>query len=175
MKMRAMMMFALCFAIPVLAKADLQTVPQVDVNQYVGRWFQIARNPLFFENGCVCSVQDLSALPNGTVAVVNTCNFQSPAGALRKISGTATSEDTTTNARFSIDFGLPQKGEYWIIGLDANYRYAVVSDPSRRSLYILSKTPTLDPALYQAAVASAALQVDTSQLLETLQTGCTYP
>jgi apolipoprotein D and lipocalin family protein len=157
------------------ASASIQTVAHVDVSRYATTWYKIAGNPLFFEANCVCAIQKFSPGQNGAVNVTNSCNMTTPAGELRSISGTATSEDPSTNARFSVDFGLPQKGEYWIIGLDSDYRYAVVSDPSEKSLYILSSTPTLDPALYNEALMIAQKQVDTSKLQMTLQTGCTYP
>lgn len=153
----------------------LDPVDFVDVNKYTGTWYQIARNPLFFEAGCVCSQQKLSLNSDGTVAVYNSCNDGSPTGALREISGVAISQDPVSNARFTVDFGLPHKGEYWVIGLVADYQYAVVSDPSKKSLYILSKSPVLDPALYKEAVDLASKQVDVTQLQMTLQTGCTYP
>ncbi len=51
--------------------ADLQTVPSVDLTQYAGRWYQIARNPLVFEGDCYCSQQTLTALNDGRVGVFN--------------------------------------------------------------------------------------------------------
>lgn len=155
--------------------ADLKTVDHVDPSRYLTTWYKISGNPLFFEKDCVCSRQVLSAGQNGLVNVYNSCNDKSYDGPLREILGTATNDDPTTNARFTVDFGLPNKGQYWIIGLDANYRYAVVSDPSLKSLYILSTTPTLAPDLYAEAVATAAVQVDTSKLEATPQENCTYP
>jgi len=156
--------------------ADLKTVNFVDVGRYLGTWYQISRNILFFENNCsACSRQVLGALPDGTASVWNTCNRGNASGELITIKGTATDENTTTHAEFLIDFGLPNKGQYWIIGLAADYSWAVVSDPTKKSLYVLSKTPTLDAAAYQEAVATAATQVDTSQLAMTAQNGCTYP
>jgi apolipoprotein D and lipocalin family protein len=153
----------------------LETVPSVDVLQYIGRWYQIARNPLIFEGDCYCSQQTLSLNTNGTVGVFNSCNKGAVDGPLDTISGFAVSVDPQSNAKFEVDFGLPFKGDYWIIGLDANYRYAVVSDPAQRSLYILSKTPVLDQVLYNEAVQTAAQQVDTSKLKITVQDGCSYP
>ena len=74
-----------------------------------------------------------------------------------------------------MDFGLPQTGQYWVIGLDPHYRFAVVSDPSRRSLYILSKTPALDSRFYNEALRQASQQVSTAGLVMTVQNGCKYP
>ncbi len=157
------------------AQAELKTVPFVDVARYAGTWYQIARNPLIFENGCVCSRQILSPNSPGVVNVYNSCNNETPTGPLGEIRGTATSDDSITNAKFTVDFGLPNKGQYWIIALDSDYRYAVVSEPSLRSLYILSKTPVLAPELFDQAVQEARAQIDTSRLEMTLQEGCTYP
>ncbi len=156
-------------------RAELQTVPSVDLSQYAGRWYQIARNPLPFEGNCFCSQQTLTALEDGRVGVFNSCNKDSVTGKLDTISGFATNLDPASNAKFEVDFGLPFKGQYWIIGLESSYKYAVVSEPSKRALYILSKTPVLEQDLIDAALAEAALQVDTSKLVFTTQTGCTYP
>jgi len=155
------------------AQAQLRTVPYVEVERYLGTWYQIARNPLIFEGNCICSRQVLS-LGQGRVDVYNSCN-EPTTGALREIRGFATNNDPSSNAQFTVDFGLPQTGQYWIIGLDVDYRFAVVSDPSLVSLYILSKTPTLSAELYDEAVALAAEQLDVSRLRLTPQTGCAYP
>lgn len=173
--MRRILFSGLMFLSATAWGESLSTVPFVEVSRYLGAWYQIARNPLPFENGCVCSRQVLSARPDGRVGVYNSCNDQSATGPLREIRGFAINDDPATNARFTVDFGLPRLGQYWIIGLDTDYRYAVVSDPSKTSLYILSKTPTLAPDLYAAALAEAAAQVDTSALLLTEQSGCSYP
>lgn len=175
MLFRQLVLALLVSASALAARAELKTVSYVDANKYLTTWYQIARNPLFFEANCTCSRQVLGALPDGKISVYNSCHDTKVEGPVREIRGTAVNENPATNARFQVDFGLPQKGEYWIIGLDSQYRYAVVSDPSMKSLYILSTTPTLDAGLYAQAVAEAAAQVDTSKLQMTIQTGCTYP
>jgi len=156
------------------ASAELKTVEYIDPGQYLGTWYQIARNPHPFETGCVCSRQVLTA-NRDSIGVYNSCNDSTPTGPLREIRGTATIDDPTSNARLTVDFGLPKKGQYWIIGVDPQYRWAVVSEPSMQTLYILSKTPQLPADLYQAALAEAAAQVDVSNLTLTEQNGCAYP
>jgi apolipoprotein D and lipocalin family protein len=157
------------------ARAEVKTVPYVDVARYLGTWYQIARNPLFFEAGCVCSRQILTANGDGRVAVYNTCNDQVPTGPLKEIRGFATSDDPVSNSKFTIDFDLPHKGQYWVIAVDNDYRYAVVSDSSGKSLYVLSKTPKLDSELLAKAINEGGMQVSTSKLELTVQQGCTYP
>lgn len=167
--------FMVFISTPAFANPGLETVPYVDVSRYLGRWYQIARNPLPFEGDCACAQQTLTVNADGNVGVYNSCNDKTPEGPLREIRGYAINDDPTTNARFTVDFFLPQKGQYWVIGLDQDYRYAVVSDPSHRSLYILSKTPELAPELIEEAVMKARRQVDTSRLQTTIQQGCQYP
>jgi apolipoprotein D and lipocalin family protein len=162
--------------ISVEAKAELKTVPFVDVNRYLGDWYQISHIPLFFEGGtCACARQRLTLGSKGVVNVYNSCNDQNAKGKLRDIQGEAYNDDPITNAKFTVDFHLAQKGTYWIIGLDPEYRFAVVSDKFQYSLYILSKTPTLSAKLYQEALRVAASQLDTSKLETTDQNGCQYP
>jgi apolipoprotein D and lipocalin family protein len=161
-----------------VAKAEIQTVPYVDVAQYLGDWYQIAHIPLIFEGGnCACARQRLTPSSSaGVINVFNSCNTGDASGALRTITGTASDDDKNTNAKFTVSFeGVPFKGSYWIIGIDSMYRYAVVSDKGGDALYILSKTPTLDKNLYDEAVAIGAKQVDISSLAVTDQTNCTYP
>ena len=157
------------------AHAALETVPYVDVSRYLGDWYQVSRNVLPFEGDCYCSRQRLSLREDGNVAVYNSCNVGSVTGPLSEISGVAISDDTESNAKFTVDFNLPNKGKYWVIALDTDYRYAVVSEPSGRALWVVSKTPVLAPELYEEAVAQAARQVDISKLVSTVQAGCSYP
>jgi apolipoprotein D and lipocalin family protein len=162
---------------PAVAMGDeLKTVPFVDPAKFIGTWYQIAHKPQFFEGGtCACARQKLSNGDNGVLNVYNSCNDGNPAGKLKEIRGIATNDNTTTNAKWSIDFNLPWKGTYWIIALDPNYNWAVVSDKLKMSLYILSKNPTLDEASYKEAFNQAAQQLDTSEVKLTYQKDCTYP
>jgi apolipoprotein D and lipocalin family protein len=174
MKTVFILLSLLILSVPALA---LETVASVDVSRYAGRWYQISRNPLPFEPlDCACAQQTLTGRPDGLVGVYNSCNRGGSSGPLIEIRGTASSNDPVTNAQFTVDFGLPQKGQYWIIGLDSDYRWAVVSDPSLRSLYILSKTPTLEPAQYELALAEAAKQAPLDKLVTTVHDeACSYP
>jgi apolipoprotein D and lipocalin family protein len=153
--------------------AQLVTVPFVDLTRYAGTWYQIAANPLPFEGNCRCSRQVLTPIDD-KVAVFNSCT-DPISGQLRTISGFAYNQDRTTNAIFKVDFGFPTKGDYWIIGLDEDYRWAVVSDPRKISLFILSKTPVLNEELFQQALNEAQKQVSLSRLRKMEQENCNYP
>lgn len=161
--------------LPFTAFAALTTVSAVDIQTYAGRWYQISANPVDYEVGCHCSQQTLTPLENGKLAVYNSCNRGSVKGPLTEIRGEATNLDPQTNAQYEVDFGLPELAQYWIIGLDPQYRWAVVSEPEMKSLFIISKTPVLSEDLYKQAVAKAGEQVDTRQLKMTIQESCVYP
>lgn len=156
------------------AMAQLRTVPRVEIPQYAGTWYQIAANPEIFEAGCKCSRQLLTPREDGKLDVYNSCT-EELTGRLREIHGVATNDDEATNARYTVDFNLPWKGQYWIIALAEDYRYAVVSEPDKKSLFILSRTPTMTPEDYELAVNEASTQVNIGNLRTTDQVGCEYP
>lgn len=125
----------------------LATVPAVDLNRYVGKWYEIASYPAWFQKGCTGTTADYTPLPDGRIRVVNRCFKNSLDGPLKESSGSAEVADPITKAKLKVTFFWPFKGDYWIIGLDPDYRWAIVGVPSRRYLWILSRTPTLETAV----------------------------
>ena len=139
-----------------LCTSCVQTVPKVDLQRYLGHWYQPQGYPLPFTAGLVGITADYGLNPDGTVSVHNRGYRGSCSGSLSDIQGVATVADPTTNAKLTVVFpSVPitqyVKGQYWIIGLDKDYQWAVVSDPLKVSLFVLSRTPTLSPPA-QAAV-----------------------
>lgn len=130
----------------------LEVVNQVDINRYMGRWYEIAKYPNSFERGCSNVTADYTLKNDGSVKVVNICRSPDGKTETRRIEGFATIADRTTNAKLTVYFFYPFGAPYWVIDLDEDYRYAVVGEPSRNFLWILSRTPTLDPAIYDQIV-----------------------
>ncbi len=121
-------------------------VESVDLTRYTGKWYEIARYPTFFQAACVSSTAEYTARTDGTIGVLNTC-LAADGSLVSTIEGSARVVDPTTNAKLVITFpGVPFPGDYWIIDLGSDYEYAVVSDPLRLTLFILSRTPALDQA-----------------------------
>ena len=127
--------------IPAMAQSPLQTVPHVDLDRYMGRWYEIARLPNRFERKCDRDVTAEYARTGATVSVRNTC-IQSN-GKPKVAVGKAKLVDPVSNAKLKVTFFWPFYGNYWIIGLDSDYRWAIVGEPSRRYLWVLSRTPRL--------------------------------
>jgi len=148
---------------------DLEVVSHVDLNRYVGRWYEIARLPNRFEKKCADSVTATYSLrSDGRVRVVNRC--RKSAGDYTTAAGSAKVIDKTTNAKLKVTFFWPFYGDYWILDLGENYEYAVVGAPNRKYLWILSRHPQMDELLYQQLVAKmAARGFKTEQLVKTTQ------
>jgi len=126
----------------------LPTVSCVDLNRYIGRWYEIASYPNRFEEKCASDITaDYALLADGKIQVVNTCRQSS--GKLRQSRGYAKIADSSSNAKLKVTFFWPFFGNYWIVDLDPDYRYAVVSEPRRKYLWILSRTPRLAPDQHQ--------------------------
>ncbi len=155
--------------------ANIKTASNVDAARFLGTWYRIAANPIIFEPSCVCARQVLNMQSNGKIGVYNSCNKKDTTGKLVEIRGTAQPKDASVS-KLSVDFGLPWKGSYWIIAVDQDYRWAVVSDSLGYSLYVMSKTIDLSPEQYQEAISAAmANNVSVKRLKIQSQAGCVYP
>lgn len=126
----------------------METVGQVDLNRYTGRWYEIARYPHRFEEGCSSVTADYTLAEDGTISVLNQCRPIEEGGKVKKAQGRAKVVDTTTNAKLKVSFFWPFYGAYWILKLDENYQYAIVGEPSRKYVWILSRLPDMENPLY---------------------------
>jgi apolipoprotein D and lipocalin family protein len=130
-------------------KAGLVTVDSVDLSRYVGTWYEIAKIPNSFQSKCARNTTATYTLrSDGDIDVLNRCEESD--GSENVAKGIAKVVDRKTNAKLEVSFvrilGIQLFwGDYWIIGLDSNYRYAVVGTPSRKYGWILSRTPTFSP------------------------------
>ena len=130
----------------------LETVLRVDLNRYTGRWYEIAKYPNRFERKCDRNVTATYAIrPDGKISVVNACTTRD--GKLNQSSGWAKVVDLETGSKLKVTFFWPFFGNYWIIDLGPNYEYAVVGEPSRKYLWILSRTPMMDDKVYAELVS----------------------
>ncbi|MCX5789243.1 MAG: lipocalin family protein [Elusimicrobia bacterium] len=135
----------LCGACATHPVFDSQPMPQVDLSRYMGRWHEIVRYPHSFERGCRNVTADYALLPGGKVAVLNACEKGTPPKA--KTASAKAWSIHPTNSRLKVCFFWPFKGDYWIVGLDPEYRWAMVGSPRKDYFWILSRSPRLDPAL----------------------------
>ena len=133
----------------VSAAEPLVTVGDVDLARYAGQWHEVAKYPNRFQQQCVGDTTATYALrDDGKVSVANRCRTRD---GYEEVSGVARRVDGRTD-RLQVSF-LPVAlrwlpigwGDYWVIELAPDYRYAVVGEPSRQYLWVLSRTPALSP------------------------------
>lgn len=133
----------------------------MDVQRYAGDWYQVAAIPQLFEIQCWKNVKArYDVQTDGTIGVRNTC--RTIVGSTSTVTGRARSENPPANSALTVSF--LRLGDRWIylngpnyviIGLDPEYRWAVVGDPDRSSGFVLSREPALDAG--QLAAAKAVL------------------
>lgn len=159
------------------------SVSTLDLNRYMGDWYQISHVPLtaeFDKKMCACARQRL-VLGQSEVSVRNTCNAETASGALVDVRGNANYTDVNVSpSQFTVNLEVAPnvwaQASYWVIGIDSEYRFAVVSNSTGTALYILSRTPEMDQNLYNQALKIAINQnLDLRNLKPTLQLGCSYP
>jgi apolipoprotein D and lipocalin family protein len=135
----------------------LQALPTLQVDPYMGTWYQVAWFPNRFQRQCVSdTTATYRLLPEGRVEVVNRCRRadgreDSVTGVARP-AGSTLRDGVLAPAQLEVSFlpaalrWLPFWGRYWVIQRADDGRYAVVSEHSRKYLWVLSRTPTLSDA-----------------------------
>lgn len=137
----------------ILKSQTLQTVPSVDLKKYSGKWYEIASYPQRFQKGCNCTTAEYTLTDKDYVIVENRCNKDSVTGKQSYIKGKAFIEKNSGNAKLKVQFFWPFKGKYWIIDLADDYSYAVVSHPNKKYLWILSREPKMNEAIYSEIIS----------------------
>lgn len=150
----------------------LDVVKQVDLDKYMGEWYEIARMPAHFEKECYRATATYSKNEDGTINVVNTCHKNDVNGPLKVVTGKAFIADKETNAKLKVQFFWPFKGDYWILDIGDSYEYALVGEPSRKNMWILSRTSEISLEALQSLVERANSKgFDTEKLIYTEQMG----
>lgn len=147
------------------------TVAALDVPRYSGTWHEVARFPNDFQDGFGQRCEQVTATytprPDGQISVHNACIDAKAGGKYEDIQGHAYVTEPG-GGKLRVTFFWPFYADYWVLGLDPEYRWAVVGSPSRNYLWILSRTPVLDAASYEKATAIAAAQkYDLKKLVKT--------
>ena len=136
------------------ADQAVQTIASLDVPRYLGTWYEIAKFPNWFQKKCVSNTKAVyTAKPDGNLRVLNSC--KTAGGETSEAEGLARQIGAKDSPKLEVRFApewlsfLPLVwGDYWVIDLDSQYQVAAVSDPRREYLWVLSRTPQLDPKVY---------------------------
>lgn len=172
--MRIALALLASLAMPACAEAPVSSVPVLDLVRYAGKWYEIASFPMFFQRQCIGdTTAEYGLTPEGDVSVTNRCRTES---GFDQAKGSATVVAGSGNARLKVSFFWPFRSDYWVLGLDPDYRWAVVGNPNRKYLWVLSRTPQLPKDLLDDALKAAATQgFDLTQLRYTRQGAAENP
>lgn len=132
----------LALTAPASAEYRDTTVPmrtqEIDLQSYLGKWYEVARYPNSFERGCQAPTATYSLNEDGSIEVLNACtNGKSRAAKAVKVGP----------GKLEVDFvsWLPgiAKGDYWVLYVDPGYTLAVVGEPTGRYGWVLSRSPQI--------------------------------
>jgi len=163
-------------------EARMTPVPTLDLRRYAGLWYEIARLPFPYQEKCAHSVVvRYTVREDGRLGVVNECVQKD--GRVSRASGVARLADpkgppSKLKVRFApafLSFLSAVWGDYWVIDLAPDYSYAVVGEPKRRYLWILSRSPRMPEPVYAEVLERAARLYDVSRILRTEQVGSPAP
>ncbi|MBN1144672.1 MAG: lipocalin family protein [Bacteroidales bacterium] len=150
----------------------LQTVDQVDIEKYMGRWYDIASYPAPFLKGCRCTTADYEIVPGKKfIRVTNRCiRFKNGRSKIITSQGKAFVVKGSKNTKLKVQFFWPFRGDYYIIGLADDYSWAIVGHPTRKYLWILSRDSFIPTDTYNYILKITGEQgYDVNRLIKTSQ------
>lgn len=158
---------------PVGNAAVPQPSKPVELNRYLGRWYELARYEAGFQKDCEAVTADYSLLENGQVRILNRCRQGAVDGPVKQSEGKAKVVEGSENAKLKVSFFGPfYVGDYWVLDHADDYSWSIVGEPSGRYLWILSREARPGAETRQALRSRVqALGYELSLLRETQQPG----
>lgn len=132
-----------------------EVVDSINLAEYAGKWFEIARLPNRFERKLKCTTATYTLRRDGKVTVLNEGYYIADPSRKSSARGIAWVPDQKEPAKLKVQFFWPFTGDYWIMELDKNYRYALIGEPSFKYLWILAREKTMDESLYKRLLQKA--------------------
>lgn len=143
------------------AAVVLAPAPLVELDRYLGTWYEVGSVKQFFSIGLVNTTAEYSLNADGSIRVVNSGNYFFDNGPKSTIVGVALPVDATNN-KLNVQFFFPASdsppGNYWIVDLDPDYQWAIVSDSTGLSGFLLSRTPVVSDEFYQQLLNRASVK-----------------
>lgn len=155
----------------------LRTIEKVELDKYLGVWYEVARKPMYFQNKCDRDVSATYTLnENGNIGVDNRCYTKD--GQLNQSVGEAFIQNAPFNTKLKVSF-LPEsvrwlpvgRGDYWVLKIDDAYQTVLVGEPRRRYLWVLSRSAQPDQAVVKEYLDYAqSIGYDIGDVIHTKQT-----
>lgn len=123
--------------------ATLLTVASIDRAQYLGRWYEQARLPNRFEEGCLAAAAEYGERPDGLISVRNTC--VDVTGRTQVANGRARPAGEPGEGKLKVSFFGPFWADYWVLERAQDYSWSIVGEPSGRYLWLLTRAERITP------------------------------
>ena len=134
---------------------DQTTVKELDLNRYLGTWYEIARFPHSFEKNLVGVTATYSLRDDGKIEVLNQGYKNTLDGEKSKAVGKAKIPNKLEPGKLKVSFFWIFYADYYVLELDENYQYAMIGSSSDKYFWILSRTPKMDPVIYEMLLEKA--------------------
>ena len=138
--------------------STVEVVSDVDINRYMGTWYEIARYPNRFQKDCLSSTATYSLRDDGKIDVVNRCTRKDNVEKTKEAHGKAWIVDPEIKGKLKVSFFWPFSGDYWIINLAPDYSYVVVGHPERKYLWIMARKPVIEKEIYDRIIEDIVRQ-----------------
>ncbi len=149
---------------------DKTVVKELNLQRYLGKWYEIARYENRFERGLVGVSVNYSMRDDGKINVVNKGYKGSLDGEYSEAIGKAKVPDPDVPGKLKVSFFWIFYADYFVLDLDKDYQWSIVGSSSDKYLWILSRTPHMDPKLYNTLVQKLkARGYDVSKLVKVKQ------
>lgn len=165
-----LLLLAACTSYPVGNPNVPEPAKAVELERYLGRWYELARYENRFEKGCEGVTAEYAKQDDGMVQVINTCRKGGVGGEKDVADGKAKIVEGARGAKLKVSFFWPFYGDYWVLDRAEDYSWSIVGEPSGKYLWILTRKPVLPVAEREALVRRAAeMGYDVSLLYFTAQ------
>lgn len=134
---------------------DKNTVKELDLNRYLGTWYEIARFPHSFEKNLVGVTATYSLREDGKIKVLNQGYKNTLNGVLSVAEGKAKIPNKAEPGKLKVSFFWIFYGDYNVLELDENYQYVMIGSSSDKYFWILSRTPQMSPEIYEMLLEKA--------------------
>lgn len=142
----------------------------VELNRYLGRWYELGSYPAPFQEGCSATHADYSLNTDETIRVLNSCRKGGLSGKEEIVEGRAEIVENSNNAKLRVSFFGPFYGDYWVLDHASDYSWSIVGEPSGRYLWLLSRAAHPSTSTLKLIEKKAAeLGYDMSLLRKTAQ------
>lgn len=136
-----------------------QTVPYVDIEQFMGKWYVYAGRLTFFESGAHNAVETYQYIPDkNQIAIDFRYNKNSFNGEVKTIPQKGYIINQHTNAHWKVSPFWPLKFDYLIIDLDDDYQWTAIGVPNQDYLWILTRSPEVSEGLYKVILHRLSLK-----------------